>query len=89
MSTANMVVHALSQLSMSSVSHIENGKKELVCDIHRLDRLGVFLVDSEDSGIIIQNGSESSIVSDVKAKKDLDPTTVELKKAIYENVVEV
>ena len=33
---ANFVADALSRLSMGSVSHVEDGKKELVKDVHRL-----------------------------------------------------
>ncbi|KAH0680946.1 hypothetical protein KY285_021901 [Solanum tuberosum] len=43
---ANVVVDALSILSMGSVDHVEDEKKELVRDVHRLARLGVLLVDS-------------------------------------------
>ncbi|WMV55277.1 hypothetical protein MTR67_048662 [Solanum verrucosum] len=71
-SKANIVADAFSRLSMSSVAHVEDGKKKLVHDVHRLDRLGVSLDDSDESGIIVQNGSVSSFVSDVKAKQDLD-----------------
>ncbi|WMV33403.1 hypothetical protein MTR67_026788, partial [Solanum verrucosum] len=38
---ANVVVDALSRLSMSSVTHIEEENKELDRDVHRLARLGV------------------------------------------------
>jgi len=69
----NVVSDALSQLSMGSVSHVEDNKKELVRDVHRLDRLGVRLVDSYEGGVVVQNGSESSFVFDVKVKQDLDP----------------
>ncbi|KAH0709210.1 hypothetical protein KY284_010637 [Solanum tuberosum] len=61
---ANMVAYALSRLSMSSVAHIEEDNKELVRDIHRLDRLGVLLVDSTKGGVMIHNGSELSFVVD-------------------------
>ena len=38
---ANVVADALSRLSMGSLSHVEEGKKEMVKDIHRLTNLGV------------------------------------------------
>ena len=65
---ANVVADALSRLSMNSVSNVEDEKKELVRDVHRLTRLGVHLVDSNDGSVTIQNGSESSLLEDVKAK---------------------
>ncbi|WMV08774.1 hypothetical protein MTR67_002159, partial [Solanum verrucosum] len=65
---ANVVADALSRLSMGSVAHIEDKKKELVRDVHRLARLGVQLVDSTKGGFTVHNGSESSFVVDVKLK---------------------
>ena len=41
---ANVVADALSRMSMVSTSKIEDKKKELVKDVHRLVRLGVRLV---------------------------------------------
>lgn len=64
-SKANVVANALSRLSMESVSHVEDGRIELVKDVHRLARLGVCLVDSTDGGVIVQNGLESSLVTEV------------------------
>ncbi|WMV49693.1 hypothetical protein MTR67_043078, partial [Solanum verrucosum] len=43
---ANVVADALSRTSMGNVSHVEEVKKELARDIHRLARLGVRLKDS-------------------------------------------
>ena len=45
-SKANVVADALSRMSMGSTTHVEDDKKEWVKDIHRLDRVGVQLVDS-------------------------------------------
>ena len=50
---ANVVADTLSHLSMNSVSHVEDAKKELVREVHRLARLGVRLVDSSDGGVVI------------------------------------
>ncbi|WMV09771.1 hypothetical protein MTR67_003156 [Solanum verrucosum] len=77
---AHVVVYALSRLSMGSVSHVKEDKKELVHDVHRLTRLCVRFVDSH-------NGSESSFVSDVKAKQSLDPILVELKEVVPKKFV--
>ncbi|KAH0652788.1 hypothetical protein KY289_030466 [Solanum tuberosum] len=52
---ANVVADALSRLSMGSVAHIEEEKKELVQNIHRLARLGVQLVDSTKGGVMVHN----------------------------------
>ena len=57
---ANVVADALSRLSMCSVAHVEEERKELEKDVHRLARLGVCLMSISDIGIKVQNGEESS-----------------------------
>ncbi|KAH0780669.1 hypothetical protein KY290_000267 [Solanum tuberosum] len=51
-SKANVVVDALSRLSMRSTTHFEEGKKELAKEVHRLARLGVRLMDSTEGGVV-------------------------------------
>ena len=46
LSKDNVVADALSCMTMGSVSHVEEAKKDLVKDVHRLARLGVILEDS-------------------------------------------
>ena len=41
---ANVVDNALSRLSMGSTTHVDDEKKDLVKDVHRLVRLGVGLL---------------------------------------------
>ncbi|KAH0737964.1 hypothetical protein KY290_036669 [Solanum tuberosum] len=69
---ANVVADSLSRLSMGSVAHVEDEKKELVRDVHRLAQLGVQLVDSTKGGFMAHHSSESSFVVDVKSNKYLD-----------------
>ncbi|WMV13726.1 hypothetical protein MTR67_007111, partial [Solanum verrucosum] len=45
---ANVVEDALSQLSMGSITHVEEDKKGFVHDVHTLARLGVWLVGSNE-----------------------------------------
>ncbi|KAF3634551.1 hypothetical protein FXO38_25066 [Capsicum annuum] len=45
MGKANIVADALSRLSMGSIAHVEEGKKELARDVQYLARLGVRLLD--------------------------------------------
>ncbi|WMV08551.1 hypothetical protein MTR67_001936, partial [Solanum verrucosum] len=52
----NVVADVLSRLLMGSVAHIEDDKKKLVQDVHRLVRLGVQLVDSTKGRVIVHNG---------------------------------
>ena len=44
---------ALSRLSMGSVSDIEDEMKELVKEVHQLDRLGVWLEDAPIGGVLV------------------------------------
>ena len=52
---ANVVADVLSRLSMGSVAHVEEERKELVKDVHRLARLGVPLISISYNGVIVQN----------------------------------
>ena len=63
---ANVVADALSRLSTGSVAHVEEKRKKLVKDVHRLARLGVRLMSISESGVTVENGAESSLVVDVK-----------------------
>ncbi|WMV37498.1 hypothetical protein MTR67_030883 [Solanum verrucosum] len=81
---ANVVVDALSHLSMGSVAHVDDNKKELVRNVHRLDGLGVRFVNSNEGGVIVKIGSGSSLISTVKAKQYLDLVLVELKNSVSE-----
>ncbi|KAH0775084.1 hypothetical protein KY290_012221 [Solanum tuberosum] len=47
---ANVVADAFSHVSMGSVSHVEEEKRELARDVHRLAQLGVRLEDSPKGG---------------------------------------
>ena len=79
---ANMVADTLSCMSMGCVSHVEEDKKELVKDVHRLDRLGVRLEDSPIGGFMVHHNSDSSLVVEVKYKQHLDPLLMDLKELI-------
>ena len=79
---ANVVADALSRLSMGSVAHVEQKIKELVKNVHRLTRLGVRLMSISDSGVTVQNGAESSLIVEVKEKKESDLILLELKGAV-------
>ena len=48
---ANVVMDALNHLSMGSVSHVYESKKDLVKYFHWLSRLGVRLEDSPNGGL--------------------------------------
>ena len=76
---ANVVVNALRRLFMGSVAHVEEEMKELTKDVHRIARLGVCLMKISDDGVTVQNGSESSLVVEVKEKQDSDPILLQLK----------
>ena len=58
---------------MGSVAHVEEERKELVNDVHRLARLGVLLMSISNNGVTVQNEAESSLVVEVKELKNNDP----------------
>ena len=53
---ANILADYLSRLSMGSVEHVYEKKKDLVKDVHKLNHLGVHLMSILYNGIIVQNG---------------------------------
>ncbi|WMV24813.1 hypothetical protein MTR67_018198 [Solanum verrucosum] len=67
----NLLADALSRLSMGSVAHVEDEKKELVCDVHRLAQLGFQLVDSTKGGFMVHHSPKSSLVVNVKLSNTL------------------
>ncbi|KAH0669635.1 hypothetical protein KY289_024128 [Solanum tuberosum] len=72
---------------LCSTSHVEEEKKKLAKDVHRLARLGVRLMDSTERGVVVMNGAESSLVSEVKENQDQDPILVELKANVHKQKV--
>ncbi|WMV29808.1 hypothetical protein MTR67_023193 [Solanum verrucosum] len=66
---ANAITDALNRLFMGRVAHVEEDKKELAKDVHRLALLGVCLTNISYDGVIVQNGSESSLVAEALPKK--------------------
>ena len=90
-----MVADSLSHMNMSSVSHIEASKKDLVKYVQRLGRLDVRLEDSlnggfmvvrlEDSsngGFIVHHNCKSSLVVEVNSKQYLDKSLMEFKELV-------
>ncbi|XP_049394743.1 uncharacterized protein LOC125859043 [Solanum stenotomum] len=73
---------------MGSMAHVEDEKKELVRDVHRLACLGVQLVDFSKGKFMVHHSSQSSIVVDVKFKKHLDPILMDLKELVLNKFVE-
>ena len=80
---ANMVANAVRMLYMGSTSHVEEEKWQLEKDVHRLARLEVRLMDSIEEGIVMTNGADSSLVLEVKEKKDQDPILLDLKTSVH------
>ena len=63
-----MEADALSRMSMGSVTHINDDKKELAKDVHKFTCLGVRLEESLKGGFMVFHNFESSLVVDVKSK---------------------
>ena len=74
---------------MGSVAHVEEERKELAKEVHRLARLVVFLMSISYGGVTVQNGSESSLIAEVKEKQDSDPIMIQLKGVVNQQKVEV
>ncbi|WMV45241.1 hypothetical protein MTR67_038626 [Solanum verrucosum] len=53
-----------------STTHVEGRKKELAKEVNRLARLGIYLVDSDESGVLALNGAGLYLVVEVKEKQD-------------------
>ena len=79
---ANIFADALSRMTMGSVSHIDEAKKDLAREVHRLSRLGVRFECSPDGGAKVHHNSGSSLVVEVKSKQHLDLASMELKKLV-------
>ena len=60
---ANVVADALIKLSIGSTTYIEDEKKKLAKEVHRM---GVRLVDSTSRGVSVYHRSESSLAVEVK-----------------------
>ena len=78
----NVVDDALSRMSIGSTTHVEDEKKELVKDIHRVAGLGVRLVDSTSGCVSLHPSSKSSLVVEVKKGQHLDLVLMELKDSL-------
>ncbi|XP_069145177.1 uncharacterized protein [Solanum lycopersicum] len=85
----NVEADTLTRLSMGSASYVEEKRKELVKDVHRLARLRVLLMSISDSRVTIQNGARSSLVVEVKKNQESDPIFLELKGVVNNQRVEV
>lgn len=85
---ANILADVLSLMYVDSVSHVEDEKKELICDMHRLASLGVQLVNSPKGGFMVHHSSESSSVIDVKSKLRFDAILIKLKESILNKSIE-
>ena len=80
---ANVVVDALSRMTMGSVSKIDEAKKDIAKDVHRLSRLGLRLKDSPNGGFMFHHNSKASLVVEVKSKQHLKKSLMELKESVF------
>ena len=78
-----MVADILIQVSMGSVAHMVDQKKELVKDVQWLSWLGVRLEEYSKGVFMVFHNSELSLVVDVKSKIHLDPLLIELKESVF------
>ena len=57
---ANVVADALRHMTIGSVCHEEEAKKDLVKDVHRLARFGLRFEYSPNGGFMVYHNFESS-----------------------------
>ncbi|XP_047264618.1 uncharacterized protein LOC124896821 [Capsicum annuum] len=86
---SNVVAVALSRLSIGSVAYLKEEERELAKEVHRLTHLGVRLIDTDDGGIVVQNGSKLSLVMEVKEKQQNDPILSHILGAVQLQKVEI
>ena len=79
---ANVVADALRHMTIGSVCHEEEAKQDIAKYVHRMARLGVRLEDSLNGGFMVLHHSESSLVVEVKSKKHLDQSLMELNESV-------
>ncbi|KAF3636571.1 hypothetical protein FXO37_25393 [Capsicum annuum] len=72
-----------------SLSHVDEEKRGLVKDTHRLANLGVHLLDFENGGIVVQDMVKSSLGVDLKEKYVLDPILIQIKNDVGQQKVMV
>ena len=80
---AHVVVDAFSTLSIWITSHVEEQKWVLAKDVRRIALFEVRLVDSTEWGMVVTNAAESSLVLEVKEKKDQDSILFYLKASVH------
>ena len=80
--------YALSRMTMGSVSHVEEAKKDLVKNVQRLSRLGVRLENCPNGGFMVHDSSKLSLVVEVKSKQHLDQPLMELKESVLGKISE-
>ena len=69
-------------VTITTVSHVEESKKDIVKYIHRLAHLGFILEDTPNGCFMIHHKSESSLVVEVKSKQCLDQSLMVFKEAV-------
>lgn len=57
-------------------------RKKSTNEVHILSQLGVQLMNPIEQGAVVMNGSEASVVSEVKGMKDQDLILLELKAKV-------
>ena len=79
---ANVVADDLSRMTVGTMSDVEESKKDLMKDAHRLVRLGVQSEDSSKGGFMVHYDSKSSLGVEVKSKQHIDPLLMDLNKLV-------
>ena len=84
----NMVANALSRINIGGVSQIDEAKKDLVKEVHKLASIEVRLEGFPNGGSIVHHNSESYLVVEVKSKQHLDQPLMEMKELVLNKLNE-
>ena len=68
--------------TMGSASRVEEVKKDLGKDVHKIAILGVILKNFPNGSFMVHHNSDSSLFFEVKSKQQLDQPLMESKESI-------
>ena len=77
-----MVADALSHMTVCSVSHVDEVKKDLVKKVHWLARLFCRLEDFPNCGFMVHHNSKLYLMVEVMSKQHLIQPMMELKMSV-------
>ena len=87
-SKTNVEADALSRMTMGSLSHIDEAKKDLAKEVYTCDILEERFEDSSDGSFMVGKNSKTSLIVEVKFKQHLDKSLMEFKDSLLAKLSE-